>query len=264
MSVPREVTLARSRLKTTLRATARLLGRLQYDPDENPDGLTEDELTKAIDQMLGRIGPTDGDVDQLEEVMRRGAFVIADGYPTSSLGQGVSGGGAETATATERAALRLASPAVDEGETGKPDEWQEERDLVGDALRELVLNVDLTHRHMRDNDDICRLIFSVEKRMHGRPVDLGECDCCGRVVLKTPEDPMESGYCVECFAAWVAAGRPERIEFNRTRVVCTECGRSTDDWEVLDKRNYHRRGTGPGCYWKAYNRTRGRRATRGA
>lgn len=234
MSVPRELTRARQQLKQ-IRTLA-------------------NELLKASER--------DSSIDVLEDLMRRGEHVVADGYPTSSLGGGVSGGGAESSTSTERAALRLASPAVDEGEKGEPDEWTEQRDLVSDALRELVLNIDLAATTMRDNDDVRRLILSVHERVAKRQADLGDCEGCGRTVLKNAEDPMVSGYCPECFAAWEAKHRPERIEFNRTRALCAECNRSTDDWEVLDKRNYHRRGTGPGCYWKAYNRTRG--ARRGA
>lgn len=231
MSVSRELTTARQRLKTIRTLANELLRASERDPS----------------------------IDVLEDLMRRGEHVVADGYPTGSLGGGVSGGGAESSTSTERAALRLASPAVDEGEDGKPDEWEEQRDLVSDALRELVLNIDLAFGNMRDSDDIRRLILSVHERVAQRQADLGDCEGCGRTVLKSADDPMVSGYCPECFAAWEAAGRPERVEFNRTRVVCAECGRSTGEWETLDKRNYHHRNAGTGCYWKAYNRTRGRR-----
>lgn len=228
MSVPRELTLARSRLRT---------------------------IKRHIDTLLSKVDPDDkSSIDVLEDLLRRGEHVIADGYPPRSMGDGTPGG--SDSTPTEARALRLAAPA----DTDEPDAWEEhERDLVSDALREFVLNIDLASHHMDDNDKIRRLILSVEGRMKKRQADLGDCECCGRTVLKTIDDPMKAGYCTECFDAWETAGRPDRIEFKRTRVVCTECGRSTDDWEVLDRRNYHRRNTGPGCFWKAYNRTRGRR-----
>lgn len=242
MTTPREITLARSRLRTIKRYAETLLEKLPVDAEVNPSGAT----------------------DVVEDLMRRAEHNAADGYPPRSMGDG-TGGGSGDSTPTEARALRLASPAVEDGEEGEPDTWEERQlDQVSELLREFAMNLGRIDDHLARNDKIRRAVLSVETRMKKRQTDLSDCECCSRSVLKTREDPMRSGYCTECFDAWVAAGRPERIEFNRTRVVCAECERSTDDWEVLDKRNHHRRGTGPGCFWKAYNRSRGRRDSRGA
>lgn len=222
----------------------------------------------------------------IEDVVRRGQHRKADGLPGSTRASDASRSTGEY-TSTERAALRLASPAPnDEHAEAEPDTWHDtEQDHIADALNAFVTDLGLARGNMLDAEKAWDFVEYVGAKARGRCptcdatgpagegpdrcLDIwhlahggdGQCNACHRPVSGAEGDQLKSGYCPPCLAAWVDAGRPDRGEFNATRVICAECDLTVFTWETetLDSRSYHRREAGTGCYWRAYNRSRGRR-----
>lgn len=158
----------------------------------------------------------------LEEIFYRGSYVVADGFPTGTGGVGRG----TTQTATERAALRLASPSEEEAaERGlevRPDTWEErEPDPVADALRELTTNADAAQTYMHDARQCRDFVISVEARIRGKQSSANTCSLCDVVVTGVGEDRLRSLYCPACFSAWRRAGYPhehaERRKFEGER-----------------------------------------------
>lgn len=168
--------------------------------------------------------------DMIEELIRRGQYVVADGYPTQSMADSdIHGGFAQTgSTSTERAALRLAAESDEDAETHdrdtRPDDWRErERDVAGDALRELVSDIERAAFHMGDADQARKFLLSIQGRRHGRESTVVNCPLCGGLVTNVGNDRIRSGYCLGCYSAWRDAGSPrdpvERSQFERDRLA---------------------------------------------
>lgn len=188
--------------------------------------------------------------DVLENLIRRGEHVVADGLQSAG-GEGVSG--SPQSTATERAALRLASPSEEEaaerGQEVKPDTWQErEPDPAADALNELLSNIAHAALLMGDADGCRKYVLSIESRERGRQSTVDSCQLCGAVVTNVGEDRLRSGYCCGCYSAWKRIGGPqdpiERRRFERERL----------DWLVEKGRTCEHLCcpiTAPHDHWKA-------------
>lgn len=193
--------------------------------------MTRRRLTEArtvIDRLLAHAdGTGKPGHDVLEELMRRGAHVVADGYPSQSMADSdIHGGFAQTgSTSTEKAALRWASESAEDAEAHgrevRPDDPNRhlERDVAGDALRELVSDIDRLAWHAANADNIRKLLVSIETRRYGRESGVVNCPLCGELVTNTGDDRIRSGYCRSCYDAWRRAGSPqdpvERHQFER-------------------------------------------------
>ena len=185
------------------------------------------EARAVIDRLLARAEGSDHDV--LEEIMRRGQYLVADGYPTQSMADSdIHGGFAQVGnTSTERAALRLASESEEDAlahlRAVQADLWRErERDPAADALRELVTDVSLIAQYAENVDNCRKLVLSIQGRRYGREATVDNCGLCGGLVTNVAEDRIKAGYCVACYTAWRRAGAPRdpvaRSQFERTRL----------------------------------------------
>lgn len=225
MTVKRETAVARRRLEFILRATVRLLAK---------PGTLDRETNQAIERLLERVGPADGEMDLLAELLRRGEYVVADGYPPQSMADSdIHGGFAQVPgmdTPTEKRALRLASEADEDalnaGRAVKPDDFdQEERDVAADKLRELVSSIDGAATLLAHADRDRKFLLSIQWRQHN-PEDADapdKCSLCESVVTKIGSDRIKSGYCPACYEAWRRAGAPqdpvERRRFEQERLA---------------------------------------------
>lgn len=224
MTVKREVTTARRRLEFMLRCCVRLLAR---------PGLPDKDLREAIEKLLERVGPAEQRPDVLAELVRRGEYVPADGYPSQSMADSdIHGGFAQTgSTSTERAALRWASESAEDaaaaGRRVEPDDPERdvERDVAADALRELVVNIDGAAMFIGDADRSRKFLLSIQGRQHD-PEDAQaptRCALCPAIVTNVGDDRLRSLYCPACYKAWQRAGAPqdtvERRRFERERLA---------------------------------------------
>lgn len=202
------------------------------------------EAKAAIDRLLAHAeGTGKPGHDVLEEIMRRGAFVISDGYPTQSMADSdIHGGFAQTgSTSTERAALRLAAESDEDAAAGgrsvRPDTWAEtERDLAGDVIRGLVTSIAEVGGILENVDRCRKVIFSIEGRHHGRESTVVNCPLCTGLVTNVGEDRIKAGYCPACYTAWRRAGAPrdpvERSQFERARLEQVKVERQAPDPHV--------------------------------
>lgn len=224
MSVKREIKHARRRLEFVLRCTVRLLAK---------PGTPDKDLNQAINALLARVGPAEDRPDVLAELVRRGEFVPADGYPSRSMADSdIHGGFAQTgSTSTERAALRWASEAEEEAVANRrPVEADDpnrvvDRDVAAEKLRDLVANIDSAATLLSHADRDRKFLVSIQWRQHD-PEDADKPDSCGlcsTVVTKVGADRIKSGYCPACYEAWRRAGAPqdtvERRRFETERMA---------------------------------------------
>lgn len=224
MSVKRETATARRRLEFMLRCCVRLLAR---------PGVAEKDLNQAINTMLERVGPAERETDVLAELVRRGEYVVADGYPAQSMADSdIHGGFAQTgSTSTERAALRWASPSAEEAAAKRqpvePDDPDRvvDRDPAAEHLESLVTRIDAAATLFAHADRDRKFLLSIQWRqpdpeaIHAPTT----CSLCPRVVTNYGADRLKSLYCPACYEAWRRAGAPqdpvERRRFETERLA---------------------------------------------
>jgi hypothetical protein len=147
---------------------------------------------------------------------------VADGYPRRSSGMGDMTRGSSEDTSTERAALHDDQVGVDDD---KPDDWRVRFDAVDELVARFVGLLSEAHGAMRDLDKARIHIDGHLQQNRGRIDSIqGECECCGKTITglpkmgDQPEDRKKAGFCTNCYAAWVRAGRPvERPDWIRQR-----------------------------------------------
>lgn len=170
-------------------------------------------------------------------LVQKHAREMTRGFPSSSL---AGGGGGSSDSAVERAL----------------EQWDPAQ-AAEDALTEFT---EARSQLKLVAKRFARLTVPAPLKPAGDAVT--ECDRCRRLISGTVEsDPNRSGFCSECFGEWVRLGRPERIDFVKWP-TCVECGRVTPRFETLEMAGervaLHHRDEDT-CYWRAYNRSRGRR-----
>lgn len=224
MTIKRETIAARRRLEFALRCVVRLLAR---------PGVPDKDLNQAINHMLERVGPGEDRPDVLAELVRRGEYVPADGYPAQSMADSdIHGGFAQTgSTSTERAALRWASESEEDArrnrrpvEADDPDRVVG-RDVAAEKLRELVTSIDGAATALAHADRDRKFLLSIQWRQHD-PEEADaptRCSLCPAVVTNLGDDRLRSLYCPACYKAWQRAGAPqdpvERRRFETERLA---------------------------------------------
>lgn len=156
----------------------------------------------------------------IEDFVRRGQHRPAgDGHSTGSLGGG--GHGSEVSRPTERAAIRLGAKAdedVEWGEEVQPDTWEDwELDLVAEAERDAFAMLAEMAGIARSITRKLDFVVSVYAKANRPAPGSGDCQACDRVVTGAPNDRLRAGYCMACYQAWLRAGSPDRVAFERTR-----------------------------------------------
>lgn len=221
--------------------------------------------------------------DAIEDLVRRGQHRLVDGLPTSSMG---GSGGGDVSRPTESAALRNAAPpskSLRIAAPAEPDSWQSrERDNVAAALNTYRERLHAARVELERAQRSFNYVMHADARARGRcptcdgtsrlqvageecedtwHITSPDCAACHRPVSGAEGDRLAAGYCSECFELWGMAGRPDRRSFEVTRTMCAECGASifVHESKTLDERSYHHPDQKTGCYWRAYNRSRGRR-----
>lgn len=165
----------------------------------------------------------EGAVTKLDEVEQRLLEAVrrdntgtpaADGYPTGYL---ACGGEDAAQSRTEGAALAdyRVDPDTDTGTWGHT-EHDRHHDYTTAAARALRAAADAIGELMERLDAIDRLAT-----LH-RTDPSGHCNACTRWVEGTANDRLRAGYCAACYRAWDRAGRPDRVQFERTRVTTTK------------------------------------------
>lgn len=261
MSVKRETATARRRLEFMLRCCVRLLAR---------PGVAEKDLNQAINTMLERVGPAERQPDVLAELVRRGEYVVADGYPAQSMADSdIHGGFAQTgSTSTERAALRWASPSAEEAAAKRqPVEADDphrpiDRDPAADALERMVSSIDGAATAIAHADRDRKFLQSIQWRQPDPEAAHAPttCSLCPRVVTNYGADRLKSLYCPACYKAWQRAGAPqdpsERRRFEsdrlaklqtRARVECEHICCPVDERRSVDHKHFHEPETCPSC-----------------
>lgn len=139
----------------------------------------------------------------LEAVRRDNTGTIeVDGYPTGN----VSAGGEHAAqSSTEGAAVARLELA--RGERDQPVDRH--HGLTEAAIAHLDAAVTAVHHLMEKLDAIDRLAT-----IH-RTDPSGRCLCCDRWVEGTANDRLRAGYCEKDYRAWLRAGKPDRVMFER-------------------------------------------------
>jgi hypothetical protein len=170
------------------------------------------EARRQIQRILETLEHlTEPKLHELDGKARYG--VRPDGYPTATIPDGPRS--TEPTSSVERAALQRA-------------EHHQPADTVGDAIRDIF-------RHIRHMSDLAvsttrelQYVDHVGHKAAGRISSLaGACQACYREIAGGTADPMRSGYCSACYAAWVRAGRPERPAWERARRQWLETQRAS-------------------------------------
>lgn len=146
-------------------------------------------IMRALADMLDQHG---------DKALEMAPLLSARGWPRSTLGSGSAGNSELT---TVEAAVEHPDPIWDHIDDELRDKMTETwTDLL--ALRTLITKV-VAHA------------APDQKRMP-RPGS-GDCFACGRYVSGSANDRLRAGYCDSCRMAWERAGRPDRVQFQRSR-----------------------------------------------
>jgi hypothetical protein len=141
----------------------------------------------------------------LHELEHKGRHVAtADGFPSSTLGDGMARS-SSALTSVERAA---------EARTYHSPEPDNVGDAIRDVFNTLSAMADTATRMSRK----VAFVKHVATKAEGRISSLqGECQACQRSVSGAESDRLRAGYCDACRKAWERAGRPDRVGWERER-----------------------------------------------
>jgi hypothetical protein len=160
---------------------------------------------ETIDQLEARV---DAAIDHLTRLRpeiavlwHRGQHEPADPYP-ASVRPADTPGGTNTATPTERAALREHQPT----------------DPIGHLIEDIFWGLREVDRLALGIEGRRQLIHRALTKNYGRVDTTGTCEACKRTVPGTPEDRLRSGYCQKCHRQWLREGRPDRVAFEQRRL----------------------------------------------
>lgn len=171
------------------------------------------------------------------------ARTMGAGFPTSDLG-GERGGGEDDGRTAALAVAHLEAPRFDpaiaaaDWEAHRIETVAHLRVLAGEAVR----------------------LRPLTKSQVDRARTEGEMQVCTGCKLPAPSGRDAAGFPTLAIDKY---GRPWHPEHMPTEVDrCSECGLLASETELVGGKPVHARELGSGCYFRAYNRARGRRPSK--
>lgn len=176
-----------------------------------------ERIVRKLNEVFENLAPY-RDVAYVADLLARGEEASSiDGYPANSGGQSDIHGG-RLSRPTEDAVARKAGGKFDYTTEMAVDDdsWRVQPDPLAEAIAMFSSGIGEVHGLSKIVHRKAQVVLKAADGLRGRVSSLaGVCARCGDDIAGTPNDRMRAGYDAKCYQAWLRAGRPDRLQFER-------------------------------------------------